>query len=165
MRSIASIAMVALALAVAACGGDDNEDSATTTDQGAKAEQTTSGNGDGAGNGNGGGGSDGSTSNGAETPEALVSCLEDGGYEPVLVPPPPEGEPGSEFGSVGSVRLDLGSGKVVAAVFFDSGKDARGLKQSSLGKQGTSEVIGDVYVSAGKGGSQELRAVKACLKG
>lgn len=165
MRLIASIAMVALALAVTACGGDDDEDSAATTDQGAKAGQATSGNGNGGGSGNGGSGSGGSTSTGAETPEALASCLEEGGYEPVLVPPPPEGEPGSEFKSVGSVRLDLGSGKVVAAVFFDSSKDAQGLKQSSLGKQGTSQVIGDVYVSAGKGGSQELGAVKACLKG
>lgn len=106
---------------------------------------------------------------GADTPDELAACLEQAGYDPTVIPAPPEGAPGSEFGSVGSVRVDISAGNGVAAVFFENAKRANELSKSigksALSGQGSSEVIGSVYVSANKGKPKELDAFRDCLKG
>jgi hypothetical protein len=162
MKLLAGIAMVALALALAmaGCGGDDDGSTAATQ---ATTTETT-------GQGSSGQGSSGQGSSGqgdpAKTPEELASCLEDAGLEPTSIPPPSEGEPGSEYGTVGSVRVGVGSDNGVVAIFFESTKEADAFTNSPLGKQAeTSKVVGAAYVTATQGKPAELGDFEACLEG
>ncbi|HUU97484.1 MAG TPA: hypothetical protein VM487_17245 [Phycisphaerae bacterium] len=157
LNRIATAAFVAFALAISACGGDDDGGgtAATTTDTGAvEAQGETPGNGDLATN-----------APRAPTPEQLAGCLEEGGYVATVIPAPPAGQPGAEFGSVGSVRLDLGAGNGVVAVFFEKAEDVKDLRDSALGARGQSEVLGKVYLWADRSRPQELGAFRSCLKG
>jgi hypothetical protein len=157
MRLLASIATVAIALAMAmaGCGGDDNGDTgAAPTIEGDATEasvSTTTGKGGAAP---------------AETPEALASCLEEAGLAPTVLPPPPQGEPGSEYGTVGSVRVDVGADNGVVAIFFDGAKRAESFGRSPLGKQSAnSAIVGAAFLTATTGTPEEYGEFRTCLEG
>ena len=150
MKLLAGIAMVALALAMAGCGGDDDGSTAATQ---ATTTETT-------GSGSSGQGDP------AKTPEELAICLEDAGLKPTVIPPPSDGAPGSEYDTVGSVRVGVGSDNGVVAIFFESTKEADAFTRSPLGKTAeASKVVGAAYVTATQGKPAELGDFEACLEG
>lgn len=158
MRLPAGIVIVGFVLAMTACGDDDSGEGnvATTTTETEVSEAPESASGK----------ADVAT---AETPEELASCLEKAGYTTEVIPAPPEGVPGADFGSIGSVRVEVSQGNGVVAVFFENAKQAKELGKSfgkgALTPQGAAEVVGTVYLAANQGKPQELEAFRSCLKG
>jgi hypothetical protein len=155
VKPLVGVVSVAFVFAIGGCGGGGAGDSVATTTKSSTPTTTepTSGNGNTAA---------------AETPEVLAACLEEAGYAPTVIPAPPEGVPGSEFGSIGSVRVDVSQNNGVAAVFFESAKKAEELSKGigkSLSPKGTAEVIGAVYLSATRDKPKELGAFRTCLEG
>lgn len=151
MRLLAGIVIVGFVLAMTACGDDDNgEGNVATTTEVPEAPESASGKADAAT---------------AETPEELASCLEKAGYTTQVIPAPPEGAPGAEFGSIGTVRVEVSQDNGVAAVFFESAKQAKEVSKGALAAQGAAEVVGTVYLGANQGRPQELEAFRTCLKG
>lgn len=179
IRLLFGTVTVAFALVVGACGGDDSADESAAApaedQQGSPTQSAASENGGGEGSENGGGegskdgkGDDIKRGSGVETPEALVTCLEDSGYEPIFVSPPAEGTPGAEFGSLGTVRVDLGSDKVVAAIVFETPGRAKEVKRSIFGQDpARSKAIGPVYLATNRAGKtpREFEAFLTCLRG
>ena len=82
-----------------------------------------------------------------------------------MIPAPAEGTPGSEFGTNGTVRLDLRKDKAVVAVFFSERSDAKALSSGDLGKLGKAELIGTVFLSTTARPGPELKAFRTCIKG
>ena len=152
MRLLAGIVIVGFVLAMTACGDDNGEGNVATTTEAEVPEAPESGS--------------GKADATAETPEELASCLERAGYTPQVIPPPPEGVPGSEFGSIGSVRVEVSPGiNGAVAVFFETAKRAEQVSKGALAAQGDTELIGTVYLAANDGKPQEVEAFRTCLKG
>jgi hypothetical protein len=156
-KPLTSIVSVAFVLAMGACGNDDNgEENVATTPESTASEtaESTSGKGNTAP---------------AETPEELAACLEKAGYAPTVIPAPPEGVPGAEFGSLGSVRVNLSPRNGVVAVFLEDAKKAKdlskGIGKSVRSGRGTVEIIGAVYLAANQGRPKELKTFRTCLEG
>ena len=155
VKPLVGVVSVAFVFAIGGCGGGDGEESVATTTESSTPTTTESTSGTG-------------NTAAAETPEELAACLKKAGYDPTVIPAPEEGVPGSEFGSIGTVRVDVGQGNGVAAVFFENAQAANELGKSigkSLDAKGTAEVIGAVYLSATRGNPKELEAFRTCLKG
>jgi len=181
MRILAGIAIVALALAVTACGGDDSDDgdaATATTEMGTSDAPDSASGGEGAGEeGDAPEGEvpeSGESASGDEAvaaakvqQEGLVSCLKRAGYKADVIPPPAEGVPGAEFGTLGTVSVNAGSGNGVAAIFFENAQQARELSDSPVGaQQEQSEVVGNVYLGViGSKAPKVLKAFRTCLKG
>jgi hypothetical protein len=154
VRLLAGIVTAGFVLALTACG--DDGDVATTNTEEPNAPESASGT---------------AASAPAETPEELASCLQDAGHTPQVIPPPPEGAPGSEFGSIGSVRVEVSQGNGVVAIFFPRAKQAEELSRSEeisksgLTAPGAAEVVGTVFLAANQGRPQELETFRTCLEG
>lgn len=149
VRLLAGIVTMGFVLATTACGDDGNV--ATTTTEVPKAPESASGK---------------AAATPAETPEELASCLEKAGYTTAVIPAPPEGAPGADFGSIGSVRVEVSRDNGVVAVFFENAKQAKELsKEGALTPPGATEVVGTVFLAANQGRPQELEAFRTCLKG
>lgn len=150
MRLLAGIVTVGFVLAMTACGDDGNVATTTQTEV-PKAPESAPGK---------------AAATPAETPEELASCLEKAGYTTQVIPAPPEGAPGAEFGSIGSVRVEVSRDNGVVAVFFENAKQAKELsKEGALAPRGATEVVGTVFLGANQGRPQELEAFRTCLKG
>jgi hypothetical protein len=154
VRLLAGIVPAGFVLALTACG--DDGDVATTNTEEPNAPESASGKAD---------------TTPAETPEELASCLQEAGHTPHLIPPPPEGAPGSEFGSLGSVRVEVSPRNGVVAIFFATAKQAKELGEGeeiakgAPAAQGATEVVGTVFLAANRGRPKELEAFRTCLEG
>ncbi len=116
VKPLVGVVSVAFVFAIGGCGGGDGEESVATTTESSTPTTTESTSGTG-------------NTAAAETPEELAACLKKAGYDPTVIPAPEEGVPGSEFGSIGTVRVDVGQGNGVAAVFFENSQAANAARE------------------------------------